>query len=290
MNVKAALSRAPALALAALLFNPGAFAAPFVVTDSDFVDGVYVLRYDAWTQALSKNGVVQSSPLPLSSLFLTNAGNTANPAWERASDGSVAYLQAPGICGGFGCGTNSTWNTSAAATMGFDFSALSGQIASIELVSSNHIFQFSPWHTHALGDYIYGAVATPVAFGGGTYTEMYRQTGNNADGTGLGALSTWDVDITSFLASGWLDDPSLLELKFGYELLNTDIPGRHLQLFRTAPGSEQAIGFSLRVTLVEEEVEVPEPATLLLIGLGLGLIFLVHQRRRASRLPARLKR
>lgn len=110
------------LALVGLFWLVGADSAaavPFVVADGDFSGGIYELRYDTKTNQLVKNGVsTVLDTTPLDDLFLTNSGNTIHPAWEPASDGSVSYLQAVGQFGGFGGGTNSTFNTSASATMG----------------------------------------------------------------------------------------------------------------------------------------------------------------------------
>jgi hypothetical protein len=45
---------------------------------------------------------------------------------------------------------------------------VSGQIVRVELVELNHwLFQFSPFNDEALGDSIFGDVATPTTFGGG---------------------------------------------------------------------------------------------------------------------------
>ncbi len=232
-------------------------AVPFVVADGDFSGGIYELRYYPKSNQLVENGVVTVLGMtPLDDLFLTNSGNTIHPAWERAVDGAVSYLQAVGETNGFG----STFNTSASATMGWDFSGLSSQFSKVELVSINPIFQFVPFNDESLGDTVFGEVATPAAFGAGPFTTIYSHTSDNADGMGPTSLSTSGViDITGLLSGPWLDNPDLLELKFGYELVDTDIPGRHIQLFRDGVGTfPNDSGFMLRVTLV------PEPSTLIL--------------------------
>ena len=76
--------------------------AAFTVTDTDFVGGVYNLSYFASTNTLLKNGVNQGTSNP-AALFLTNSGNTANPAWTGpGSQATVAFLNAPGQFGGVG--------------------------------------------------------------------------------------------------------------------------------------------------------------------------------------------
>jgi len=270
-----------AAAIAALLSAVGtAHAGPFVVTDADFVSDVYQLRYYTRTNQLVKNGVAMTlDSTPLDDLFLTNKGNTGRPAWEYYGyDGETRYLQAPGAYGGFGGGTNSTWNTSAAATMGWDFSAVSRSVATVEILPRHILGQFDQWVTVGIGDNIYGEVATPASFGAGPYTTLYSHTGGTVAYTYDARL----LNVTSSLSSSWLTDPGLLELKFGYELVNTDIPGRHIELFRDDYISQSPIdGFMVRVTLAEGQAVVPEPASLSLLALaGLGL--LARRRRRRA--------
>lgn len=240
--------------LAALGAGPAA-AAPFVVTDAHFVGNVYELRYYTSSNQLFLNGVATAlDATPLDDLFLTNASNTASPAWQRGSDFGAAFLLAP-----------SSKGTSAAATMGWDLSGVSGQVAGVELLTRNFIFDFVPWNDEALGDSIFADVATPAAFGGGPYTNVYSFTSNNAAGAGPGADGSGGIaDLTPLLAGAWLADPGLLELRFGYQLLGTDIPSNHLQLFRDAFGSFPTNnGFMLRITLASP---VPEPGAAWLLA------------------------
>ncbi|MFZ5829324.1 MAG: PEP-CTERM sorting domain-containing protein [Planctomycetota bacterium] len=241
--------------------------AEFVVGDADLQDGVYELRYYTQRNILVKNGASASlDGTPLGELFLTNSGNTLQPAHEYfGTDSGVRYLQATGAYGGWGGGVNSTWNTSAAATMGWNFSELSQRIAKVEVLTWQGISQFVPWNDEALGDRVFADVATPAVFGAGTYTNIYTLISDNADGNKPASyFSTTVIDITNRLTTQWLADPQKLELRFGYELVNTDIPSRHLQLFRdTSTSGLPDTSFMLRVTTV------PEPGGLVLLASGL---------------------
>jgi hypothetical protein len=263
-----------ALILMSLAIHSRSLAAPFVVTDGDFVGEVYELQYRTFTNQLIENGnAVVLDGTPLDDLFLTNTGNTGQPAWQYfGSDLNVHYLQAPGQFGGFGGGANSTFNTSASATMGWDLSGVTGAVEKVELMASNFLFQFSPWNDEALGDAIFAEVATPGAFGGGPYTNLWQFVSNNADGTGAGAIGEGAlIDITGALSGSWLSNPGLLEFRFGYQLQDTDIPGRHLELFRDVAGDGASIdGLRLRITLAP--AEVPEPSTTLLLASALLLV------------------
>lgn len=272
--------RAPLAAAALLIVSASTQAAPFLVSDADFVSGVYELRYYTFTNTLVKNGVATAmDSTPLNDLFLTNAGNTQYPAWEYyGSDAGVRYLQAPGASGGYG----DTWNTWAAATMGWDFSAVTGSVAKVEVMPWQVLFQFYYQNVNAYGDTIYGDIATPSSFGAGSYVNLYSYTGDNVpDGAGPDAYSAGLLEVTSSLSSGWLTEPELLELKFGYELVDTDIPGRHLQLFRDSSGAyPDNYGFMVRVTLNEPEPTIPEPTTSSLLALGaLGALGRFRRRR-----------
>lgn len=203
-------------------FTSLASGASFTVSDSDFVGGVYELRYSTYSNTLQLNG--SGTPLsstPLDSLFLSNSGNTSYDTWQYyGSDSDVRYLQGTGANSGWSSGIDSTYNTSGSAHMGWDFSSITGQIAQIELIASNFIGQFSPWGDEAYGDEIYGQVATPTSsFGTATFADIYRYTGNNPNNSSApGHLGVWGLDITSSVNASWLASPSLLELSFGYEL------------------------------------------------------------------------
>ncbi len=260
--------------------------AGLVVHDSDFASDTYELRYYSKSQTLFKNGVGTSLSTQsfINQHFMQNSGNTANPAWvpgDTFSSG-VRYLMASGQFGGFGNGANSTWNTSASATMGWDFSSISKDIVKVELVSRSPIFQFVPWNDESLGDTIYGSVATPTTFGAGPHTEIYSHTSNNPNGTGVGALITDGIiDLTSLLSASWLSNPDLLELKFGYELANTNIPSRHLQLFRDNTGTYgNTDGFMLRVTTASSAGSVPEPTSFAIFAL-MGVCVCGSRKRRS---------
>lgn len=270
------------LCAALLLLVSSSLRAEFVVGDADLQNGVYELRYYTQRNILVKNGVSSSlDGTPLGELFLTNTGNTGRPAYEYyGADSGIRYLQATGAYGGWGDGANSTWNRSAAATMGWDFSQLTQRIAKVELLTFHGIMQFVPWNDEALGDRVYADLATPTEFGGGSYTNIYTFRGDNADGSKpVSYFSTAVIDISDRLASEWLADPQKLELKFGYELANTDIPSRHLQLFRdNSTSGLPNTSFMLRVTAV------PEPGGFLLLSLGLTgvLVRVAFARRRLS--------
>jgi hypothetical protein len=254
------------LCAALVFFVSSTLRAEFVVGDADLQGGVYELRYYTQRNILVKNGVSSSlDSTPLSELFLTNTGNAGHPAYEYyGTDSGVRYLQATGAYGGWGGGVNSTWNRSAAATMGWDFSQLTQRIAKVELLTFHGLMQFVPWNDEALGDRVFADVATPSVFGGGSYTNIYTLVSDNADGSKpVSYFSTTVIDISDRLASEWLADPQKLELKFGYELLNTDIPSRHLQLFRdNSTSGLPDTSFMLRVTMV------PEPGGFVLLAFG----------------------
>ena len=213
---------------------------PFAVTDSDFVDGVYDFHYYTYSNTfsvpLAKRTVINGVDQGTSDPTLTNSGW----AFGDPFSGLIGFWAAAGPFG--------ATNTAGELTMGWDFSAITGQIASVELKTRHFLFKFDPWNTHALGDEIAGFVATPNVFGSGIFSQLYSFVGDNTTATiGSGAIE----DITSFLPGGWLMTPDLLELKFTYaQTPSPTIPGRHLQIFRDNTGVGDD-GFLLRVTLVE---------------------------------------
>ncbi len=230
---------AAALALLVPIREAEALAMPVVVNDVDFAADVYEFRY--YPKTATDHNVT-----------LTNTG-WAGPFAQAGVD----YWQSTGLIAG-------------ELTMGWDFTGVTKPIAKVELGTRNHLFQFAPWIQHAFEDRIFGDVATPSAFGAGPYTNMYTFTGD-----GIGAVSALGYgqisEITSFIATGWLNDPGLLELRFSYEQhpidgTHPDIPVNHFQVFRDNTGTGNVDGFTLRVTLAPEPSSVPS-----LSGWGLAL-------------------
>jgi hypothetical protein len=273
-------------------------AAGIVVGNSDFVSDVYELRYYTRSQQLFKNGVGTSlsSSAFISQYFMQNTGDPGSSAWMPGDSfnpgGTRPYLMASNSFNGFYGGAVSVHNTSAFGTMGWDFSGVSGQVQKVELISRNAIFQFAQWIDEAYGDKIYGSVATPTSFGNGAFTEVYSHTGNATNTSFPSALITEGViDLTPSLSANWLNDPKLLEVKFGYDLVDRDIPGRHIQLFRDDTGTYgDPQSFMLRVTLASSTSgTVPEPASMaIFVFLGLTACGCRHRRRkpRSSQCPS----
>jgi hypothetical protein len=251
-----------------------AAAASFVVTDADFVGGVYDFHfYNEATSRTVINGVNQGIGNPT----LTNNG------WVCCRDDGPRFWHAQGQPFGF------AELTAGNLTMGWDFSAVTGQIAKVELNPRHFLFQFNEWNEEAVGDQIAGFVSTPGSFGTGAYTELYRFTGEAGNNTTVGAGAL--TDYSGFIAGSWLDDPALLEFKFDYQQtpgqtgLGFDqgftIPAAHLQLFRDFNGIGDS-GFVLRVTLdTEPSVDpIPAPVALPLLILGLAGISLTRRKPR----------
>ena len=143
------LSRSFTLLALCILFSlaslSNARAVSFVVTDGDFSGGVYEFRYLAGTEQTLVNGVqvaIGASP------FLTNSG------FSRGGDGNISWWEATG--------SFDALQLSGDATLGWDLSSVTGSIASIEVMSSAALFQFSPFADDAFEDQLFGQVSTPV--------------------------------------------------------------------------------------------------------------------------------
>lgn len=252
-----------------------AAAVSFVVGDGDFVGGVYDFHY--YNEGGSRtviNGVNQG----LSDPTLTNAG------WVCCRDDGPRFWHAQGAPFGFAA------LTSGALTMGWDFSAVTGQIEKVEINPRHFLFQQNPWNEEAVGDRIAGFVSTPAAFGAGTYQQIYNYVGTAGTQAAVGAGTL--TDYASALASSWLADPGLLELRFTYEQTpgtnpgstvytesNFTIPAGHLQLFRDNTGTGDS-GFVFRVTLRQEAAAIPAPAALPLFACALAGLAILRRARR----------
>jgi hypothetical protein len=264
-NVRRVFSLAAGAAGVLLAATTYAQAVSFTVSDADFVGGVYDFHFyndlnNTATSATVINGVNQSVSNPT----LTNSNWTCCDQ-DANSSGVVRYWKSTSALAG-------------ALTMGWDLSGVTGVIQSIELKTSHNVGQFGQWIGTADGDTIYGQIATPASYGTGTYTDLYRYTVPSGSGAvTLDSNNLFSPDITSFLAASWLNNPDLLELKLGYDKANTDIPTRHIQVFRDNTGSGDD-GFYLRITLAPSEV--PVPAALPLFASGLGVMGLLGWRRR----------
>lgn len=155
-------------------------------------------------------------------------------------------------------------------TMGWDFSAITGRIASIELKTRHVLFQFDQWNDEAYLDEIAGYISTPAVFGAGAETQLYKYTGNKPvdfvpGNTAIGSQAL--MDVAPLNGGIRLRVSSLLELRFDYNLANLDIPARHVELFRDDTGLGDD-GFVFRVTL-EPTPAVPLPASLPMVVVGL---------------------
>lgn len=224
---------APMLATLVAAIAPAA-AASFVVTDASFNgSGVYEFHfYNEPTSRTVINGVDQGIADPT----LTNTG------WVCCRDDGPRFWHAQGEAFGF------AELTAGNLTMGWDFSAVTGKIASVEMKPRHLLFQFDPWNEEAVGDQIAGFVSTPAAFGTGAYTEFYRYTGTAGTLTTIGPEAV--VDYAGVIGGTWLNDPGLLEFKFDYQQtpgstgLNFDqgftIPAGHLEIFRDNTGAGTA--------------------------------------------------
>jgi hypothetical protein len=269
------------LAILALAMWGSAAAGPsgavsFSVGDGDFVSGVYSFHY--YNHGSSRT-VVNGVDLAIADPTLTNAG------WVCCRDDGPRFWHAQGHPFGF------AELTFGALTMGWDFSAVTGQIEKIELNPRHFLFQQNPWNEEAVGDQVAGFVSTPAAFGAGPYVELYRHTGTAGTQTAIGAGTL--TDYASAIAPAWLANPGLLEFRFTYEqtpgtnagstvYTETDltIPAGHLQLFRDVSGTGDN-GFVFRVTLRQEPtIPTASPAALSLFILSLCGTALLRRRSR----------
>jgi hypothetical protein len=246
----------------ALGMTGGANSASFVVTNADFVGGVYDFQFKAdQTNRTFVNGVDKGIANPA----LTNSG------WVCCRDDGPRFWHAQGGSGDF------AQLTSGALTMGWDFSAVTGKILKVELKPQHFLFQFDPWNPNAAGDQIAGFVSTPGSFGAGPYTQLYSYTGTLGNTTTVGAGTL--VDYAGVIGNTWLNDPSLVEFKFTYaQTPNPTIPAAHLELFRSYEPTPE-FNFIFRVTL-EDNAAVPLPGALPLFAGGLGVLGLLGWRRR----------
>jgi hypothetical protein len=167
-------------------------------------------------------------------------------------------------------------------TMGWDLSTVSQGLSKVEILSNAAIFQFDPWAPHAFEDIVFGELATPTTFGSSPYTRYFEYEGDNNGAIGAYANVGLVQDVTSSLSSGWLNDPTLLELRLGYQQHAIDsthpnIPGKHIQFFRGQDSTGDQ-SFLLRITAV------PEPSTFAL--LNIGAVGMTVVRRRKKRITA----
>jgi hypothetical protein len=142
--------------------------------------------------------------------------------------------------------------------MGWILSSVTSPIAKVEIQVDALFSQFDPWTDEAWGDRQYGEIATPDAtFGTGSYTSFFEFVGDNNPATRTFGNDGQLIDITDLIPSDWLTDPTLFELKLGYEQHPIDaahpsIPAHHIQVFRDSTGQGDD-SFLLRITLAEEE-------------------------------------
>ncbi len=268
----------------AVLISVGAdqaSSAPFSVTNGDFVGNSYTFSYFTRLNQ-SFNGA--NAPV-IGDPWLTNSG------WVRSGVASTNYWQLPPaglgrLYGGSGV----------SGTVGWDFSGITGAIAKVELLSANILFQIPQGPggigDRAIGDKVTGDVATPASFGTGAYTNMYTLTGDGGilpnqnvlgNGGGSDPNTRTLMDITSLLSPVWLNNPNLLELRFGFQQnpSGLDIFSDSAQVFRSLDtgGVDDELGMRLVVTMSNTAV-VPLPAALPLFMGGLGLLGFLNLRRK----------
>ncbi|MCA1789626.1 MAG: hypothetical protein LC667_07155, partial [Thioalkalivibrio sp.] len=151
--------------MALLVVSSVSAGGPFIVRDSDFEGGVYEFHYYTFpntaADAVAKRTVINGIDQGIMDPTLTNSG------WEFGDpySGAVGFWAASG--------PHAAVHPSGALTMGWDFSAVRGRIAMIEVRPRHLLFQFDQHIQVAVGDEIAGFVATPPAFGSGSFTPLY---------------------------------------------------------------------------------------------------------------------
>jgi hypothetical protein len=236
-------------------------AVPYVVTDASFVADVYDFSFRTSTNTADNGGTPVAGAPWLSNTGWTLATRAGSSHWRLPGSDFQRYLGA-GVSG----------------TVGFDFSGVSSPISSVEINPANLLFTYigGAGYPGTAFDTIRAEVATPATFGSGPFTEIYSYVGFTGGGPPYAIGQAAVLDVTPFLASGWLADPGLLEFRFSYEQFQpVGTPSQetgpaiaeNIQVFRDTDGSYT--GFQLQATAADA---IPEPATLTLLALGgLGL-------------------
>ena len=234
---------------------PIAEAAPYIVTDSSFVSDVYDFSYRTSTNTADNGGTAVSGDPWLTNTGWTRASRAGSTHWRLPGSDFQRYLGA-GVSG----------------TVGFDFSGVNSSNSSVEINPANLLFTYFG----GLGapgtafDTIKAEVAMPASFGSGPFTEIYSHVGFTGGGPPNAIGETTILDVTPFLASGWLANPELLEFRFTYDQSmpigaqgSEDLGAiaENIQVFRDTNTSYT--GFQLQA------MAVPEPSTLALAALGL---------------------
>lgn len=223
------------LSLVGLALPLMASADTFHVLDSDFVDGVYEFRYRASTG----KATVNDTEISFTDILLTNDGWVKDAFFWRAMG---SFLDA---------------QDSGSGTMGWDLSTVTRKITKVELLADAHLSQFEQWRTHAWCDRLYGRIALPdTEFGTVPYVSVFEFVGDNDPDRRTVETPGFVDDITDVIRqmdADWLNDPTLFELKLGYQEHPEDtehppIPYNHLQIFRDNTG-EGDDSFLLRITL-----------------------------------------
>lgn len=241
MNIRISLPLC--LSLVGLTIPSVSMSDSFVVMDSDFVDGVYEFRYYSSRNEASVNG----TEIMFSDLFLTNDGWVAPSSTDFFWRAMGSFLNA---------------QDSGSGTLGWDLRAVTQKIDKVELLADGHLSQFDQWRTHAWCDRLYGRIALPdTDFGTDPYLSVFEFVGDNDPNLRVVETAGFVDDITDIIRridADWLDDPTLFELKVGYQEHPEDtahppIPYNHLQIFRDNTGMGDD-SFLLRITLSESRL------------------------------------